>query len=84
MLRVFGAAPEGGGEGPNCEADHRRRARRFHLRAGAGSRDRTAFRARWPSMCDILLEAFRNRFVAKQPPGDAGAPDAGEEQGERP
>jgi hypothetical protein len=24
----------------------------------------------------ISLEAFRNRFVAKEPPGDAGAPDA--------
>jgi hypothetical protein len=32
----------------------------------------------------ISLDAFRNRFVAKQPPGEAGAPDAGEEQGERP
>ena len=76
-LRVFGAATEGSGEAPELAK----------LLFGVEQGDQifvqvpgraTVYRVRsaLAEQVPITLEAFRSRFLAKEPPGDAGAPDA--------
>ena len=76
-LRVFGAAPEGGGEAPELAKLIIGVEQGGSIFAQVPGRE-TVYRV--PSALaehvPISLEAFRNRFVAKEPPGDAGAPDA--------
>jgi hypothetical protein len=81
LLRVFGDPAEAGGEAPKLaevwlgELDAKRGI--FARRADAP----TVFLldAALAEHVPVSLEAFRNRFVSKEPPAAAGAPEAGPE-----
>jgi len=76
-LRVFGAAPEAGGEAPELAKLIFGVEKGDHIFAQVPGRE-TVYRVqgKLAEHVPVSLEAFRNRFVAKEPPTEAGASDA--------
>jgi len=76
-LRVFGAAPAGDGEAPELAKLIFGVDQGDAVFAQVPGRE-TVYRvsSKLAEHVPISLEAFRNRFVAKEPPTEAGAPDA--------
>ncbi|MBS1107063.1 MAG: hypothetical protein H6Q91_2565 [Deltaproteobacteria bacterium] len=76
-LRVFGAAPAGDGEAPELAKLIFGVEQGDAVFAQVPGRE-TVYRvsSKLAEHVPISLEAFRNRFVAKEPPTEAGAPDA--------
>ena len=76
-LRVFGAATEAGGEAPELAKLTFGVEKGDQIFAQVPGRE-TVYRvpSKLAEHVPVSLEAFRNRFVAKEPPTEGGAPDA--------